>query len=99
MCISQFSNTSISVSSSASVTGSVLQKIDAAITAIDANLDAVTDSTITDQYKVPVMTGVTEVDGVLTAVDSIDVDLAGAATAAYNAIGSIATANINNLFS
>ena len=32
------------------------------------------------------MTGVTEVDGVLTAVDSIDVDLAGAATRAKNAV-------------
>lgn len=66
--------------------GSVDSKISTAIAALDANLDATTDSTVTDAEKVAVMTGVTEVDGVLTAVDSIDVDLAGAATRAKNAV-------------
>ena len=74
-------------------------KIAAAINALDADLDAVTDASVTDQFKVPVVSGVTEVDGVLTAVDSVDVDRAGAATAAYNAIGSIQTSAINALFS
>lgn len=66
--------------------GSVDEKISTAINALDADLDAITDSTVTDAEKVAVMTGVTEVDGVLTAVDSIDVDLAGAATRAKNAV-------------
>ena len=66
--------------------GSVDSKISTAIAALDADLDATTDSTVTDTEKVAVMTGVTEVDGVLTAVDSIDVDLAGAATRAKNAV-------------
>lgn len=66
--------------------GSVDSKISTAIAALDADLDATTDSTVTDTEKVAVMTGVTEIDGVLTAVDSIDVDLAGAATRAKNAV-------------
>lgn len=66
--------------------GSVDSKISTAIAALDADLDATTDNTVTDAEKVAVMTGVTEVDGVLTAVDSIDVDLAGAATRAKNAV-------------
>lgn len=82
----------------ASVTGSVSQKINTAIIALDADVDASTDTSVTDQYKTPVISGVTEVDGILTAVDSIDVDIAGAATAAYNSIGSISTTSINNLF-
>ena len=59
---------------------------DAAITNLDADLDAATDATVTDAEKVAVVTGVTEVDGVITAVDSIDVDKAGAATRAKNAV-------------
>ena len=66
--------------------GSVDSKISTAIAALDADLDATTNSAVTDAEKVAVMTGVTEVDGVLTAVDSIDVDLAGAATRAKNAV-------------
>lgn len=77
--------------------GSVDEKISTAINALDADLDAVTDSTITDEEKVAVVTGVTEVNGVLTAVDSIDVDAAGAATRAKNAVigasGDTASAN------
>lgn len=66
--------------------GSVDSKILTAIAALDADLDATTDSTVTDTEKVAVITGVTEVDGILTAVDSVDVDLAGAATRAKNAV-------------
>ena len=75
-----------------------LNKVDELIQGMDADLDAATDASVTDQFKVAVLTGVTEVNGTLTAVDSIDVDQAGAATAAYNAIGSIASADINALF-
>ena len=60
--------------------GSVDEKISTAINALDADLDAVTDASVTDAEKVAVMTGVTEVNGVLTAVDSVDVDVAGAAS-------------------
>lgn len=66
--------------------GSVDEKISTAINALDADLDAVTNASVTDTEKVAVMTGVTEVNGVLTAVDSVDVDLAGAATRAKNAV-------------
>ena len=57
-----------------------------AINALDADRDAVTDSTITDAEKVAVMTGVTEANGVITSVDSIDVDKAGAASRAKAAV-------------
>lgn len=66
--------------------GSVDSKISTAIAALDADLDATTDSTVTDTEKVAVITGVTEVNGILTAVDSVDVDLAGAATRAKAAV-------------
>jgi len=59
---------------------------DAAVAALDADLDATTNTTVTDAEKVAVVTGVTEVNGVITAVDSIDVDKAGAATRAKNAV-------------
>lgn len=62
-----------------------------AIEALDADVDAETDSTITDTEKVAVVTGITEVDGKITAVDSIDVDKAGAATRAKNAVMGDAT--------
>ena len=59
---------------------------DSVVADLDADLDAVTDATETDAEKVAVVTGVTQVDGELTAVDSIDVDKAGAATRAKNAV-------------
>ena len=59
---------------------------DAAIANLDADVDAITDATVTDAEKVAVVTGVTEVDGVITGVDSIDVDRAGAATRAKAAV-------------
>ncbi len=77
--------------------GSVDEKISTAINALDADLDAVTDASVTDTEKVAVMTGVTEVNGVLTAVDSVDVDVAGAASRAKAAVigasGDAASAN------
>ena len=68
---------------------------DAAIANLDADLDAATDTTITDTEKVAVITGVTEVDGVITAVDSFDVDKAGAATRAKNAVIGSSSDNAN----
>lgn len=59
---------------------------DGVVADLDADLDAVTNATETDAEKVAVVTGVTQVDGELTAVDSIDVDKAGAATRAKNAV-------------
>jgi hypothetical protein len=59
---------------------------DGVVADLDADLDATTDATVTDTEKVAVVTGVTQVDGEITAVDSIDVDLAGAATRAKNAV-------------
>lgn len=59
---------------------------DAAVANLDADVDAATDATVTDAEKVAVVTGVTEVDGVITGVDSIDVDKAGAATRAKAAV-------------
>ena len=59
---------------------------DAAVADLDADVDAATDATVTDSEKVAVVTGVTEVDGVITGVDSIDVDKAGAATRAKAAV-------------
>lgn len=70
---------------------------DSKVAALDADVDAATDAAVTDAEKVAVVTGVTEVDGVITAVDSIDVDKAGAATRAKNAVigasGDASTAN------
>ena len=59
---------------------------DAAVADLDADVNAATDATVTDAEKVAVVTGVTEVDGVITGVDSIDVDKAGAATRAKAAV-------------
>lgn len=70
---------------------------DSKVAALDADIDAATDTAVTDAEKVAVVTGVTEADGVITAVDSIDVDKAGAATRAKNAVigasGDAASAN------
>ena len=56
------------------------------IDALDADVDAETDAGVTDAEKVAVVTGITEEDGIIVSVDSIDVDLAGAATRAKNAV-------------
>ena len=60
--------------------------VDTAVAGLDADVDAATDVSVTDAEKVAVVTGITEVDGKITAVDSIDVDLAGAATRAKAAV-------------
>lgn len=78
-----------------------LDAIDILIQDMDADKDAVaTGSADTYGYSpLAVMTGVTEVDGKITSVDSGDADPFGTATAAYNAIGSIPEASITALFS
>lgn len=69
---------------------------DTKVAALDADLDA--SGTATDATNgVFVVSGVTEVDGVLTAVDSVEVDRAGAATAAENAAKAFTTAEIGKL--
>lgn len=60
------------------VVGYVDEKATALVAALDADLDATTSNT--DEYAVAVMTGVTQVDGVITGVDSAAADRAGAAT-------------------
>lgn len=62
--------------------GNVDQKIQSAIGALDANIDA---SGTLAHSGVFVVSGVTQVDGVLTAVDSTEVEVAGAAAAAEQA--------------
>ena len=53
-----------------------------AVEALDADLDAALGVADTDTNAVAVVTGVTQVDGEITAIDSIAVDAAGAATTA-----------------
>ncbi len=66
------------------------------VAALDADLDA--SGSATDATNgVFVVSGVTEVDGVLTAVDSVEVDKAGAAAAAEAAAKSFTTAEIGKL--
>lgn len=64
--------------------GSIDTRIQTALQSLDADLDATT--TASDTEAIAAMSGVTEVDGVLTAVDSIAVDKAGAATRAKTAV-------------
>ena len=64
--------------------GSIDTRIQTALQALDADLDATV--TASDTEAIAAMSGVTEVDGVLTAVDSIAVDKAGAATRAKAAV-------------
>lgn len=60
------------------VVGYVDEKATALVAALDADIDATTSNT--DEYAVAVMTGITQVDGVITNVDSAAADRAGAAT-------------------
>ena len=60
------------------VVGYVDEKVAALIADLDADLDATTSNT--DEYAVAVVTGVTQVDGVITGIDSGAADRAGAAT-------------------
>ena len=66
------------------VTGSVANKIKTAVEALDADLDATGTAAHSGTF---VVSGVTEVDGVLTAVDSVEVENAGAAAAVLGTSG------------
>ena len=76
--------------------GSISKKVKDAIDTLNADVDATTNASVTDDEKVAVVTGVTEVNGVLTQVDSIDVDKAGAATRAKKAVIGTASDTIAN---
>lgn len=81
----------------------VESKIEEAIKALDSSVAATAKADGDDQFAVGVLVKVSETDGKLDAVaegksESVLVDKAGAATAAYEAIGSIATTDINALF-
>ena len=65
--------------------GTVDEKIAAAIGALDADVDASGTALHSGTF---VVSGVTEVDGVITAVDSVEVEAAGAAAAAVAALDS-----------
>jgi len=80
------------------VVGYVDEKAAGLIADLDADFDATTSNT--DEYAVAVMTGVTQVDGVITGVDSGAADRAGAATAVKaDVIGTNAdTASDNTIY-
>ena len=71
-----------STSDATTVVGYIDEKVGAGVSALDADLDAELTATDTDAEALAVVTGVTEVDGVITAVDSTAADKAGAATRA-----------------
>lgn len=69
-------------SSATTVVGYIDEKVGAGVSTLDADLDA----TGTPQHSgVFVVSGVTEVDGIITSVDSTEVEVAGAAAAAQAA--------------
>lgn len=69
-------------SSATTVVGYIDEKVGAGVSTLDADLDA---SGTPQHSGVFVMSGVTEVDGVITSVDSTEVEVAGAAAAAQAA--------------
>ena len=71
--------------------GSVASQIQTAIQALDANLDASGTPAHNGTF---VVSGVTEVDGVITSVDSVEVEAAGAAAAVKTAL--LGGADTNN---
>ena len=71
-----------STSQATTVVGYVDEKVGAGVTALNADLDAALGASDTDTEAVAVVTGVTQVAGVLTGVDSVAADAAGAATRA-----------------
>ena len=71
--------------------GSVASQIQTAIQALDADLDA---SGTPSHNGTFVVSGVTEVDGVITSVDSVEVEAAGAAAAVKTAL--LGDADTNN---
>ena len=78
-----------------------LDAIDSLVQNMDADLDASSSSSADAGGTSPlaVVTGVTQADGTVTAVDSGEADPFGAAAAVYGAMGSIADASIEALFS
>ena len=73
---------------------SVASQITAAVEALDADLDASSsDSAVSSITAVDVVTGVTEVDGVITAVDSAKADKYGSAAAVLGTAQDTASAN------
>lgn len=69
-------------SEATTVVGYIDEKVGAGVSALDADVDAALGAGDTDAEAVAVVTGVTEVDGVITGVDSVAADKAGAATRA-----------------
>lgn len=84
-------------SQATTVIGYIDEKVGAGVSTLDADLDAALTVSDTDPEALAVVTGVTEVDGVITAVDSAAADAAGAATRAKAAVigqsGDAASAN------
>lgn len=84
-------------SSATTVVGYVDELVGAGVGALDADVDAALGAGDTDAEAVAVVSGVTEVDGIITGVDSVAVDVAGAATRAKAAVigasGDAKTAN------
>lgn len=68
------------------VVGYVDEKTGAGVAALNADLDATLAATDTDSEAVAVVTGVTQSAGVVTAVDSVAADKAGAASRAKAAV-------------
>ena len=69
-------------SEATTVVGYIDEKVGAGVSALDADVDAALGAGDTDAEAVAVVTGVTQVDGVITGVDSVAADKAGAATRA-----------------
>lgn len=84
-------------SQATTVIGYIDEKVGAGVSTLDADLDAALTVNDTDPEALAVVTGVTEVDGVITAIDSAAADAAGAATRAKAAVigqsGDAASAN------
>lgn len=84
-------------SAATTVVGYIDEKVGAGVSALDADVDAALGAGDTDAEAIAVVTGVTEVDGVITGVDSAAADAAGAATRAKATVigqaGDLATAD------
>ena len=84
-------------STATTVIGYIDEKVGAGVSTLDADLDAALTVSDTDPEALAVVTGVTEVDGIITAVDSAAADKAGAATRAKATVigqsGDAASAN------
>ena len=87
-------------SQASTVVGYVDEKVGDGVSSLNADVDATLGAGDTDAEAVAVVTGVTEVAGVITGVDSAAADAAGAATRAKAAvIGAAAdTASANTIY-